>query len=178
MRRRQAVLLAAFSGLVLGVVVGRVSNRDGRASQPLPVLGPTTLVRLVGHDLRLAARVDTGAEATSIHCPNSAITPVDSGDLADPESLIGELVDLNLVDDEGRTAVIRTEVLGLPRVRNADGQVEPRFEIRLPLEVEGVERQAFVTLNDRSTMRYRVLLGRDFLRDAFVVDVSGDPNEP
>jgi hypothetical protein len=42
-----------------------------------------------------------------------------------------------------------------------------------------VEKKVLVTLNDREQMKYPLLLGRNFLRDDFLVNVSqGDELAP
>jgi hypothetical protein len=40
-----------------------------------------------------------------------------------------------------------------------------------------MEKKVLVTLNDRENMKYPLLLGRNFLRDDFVVNVSLDADE-
>jgi hypothetical protein len=40
-----------------------------------------------------------------------------------------------------------------------------------------VEKKVVATLNDRQNMKYPMLLGRNFLRDDFLVNVSMDTNE-
>lgn len=49
---------------------------------------------------------------------------------------------------------------------------ERRYVVRLPIQLGEFIEEAEFTLADRANMRYPVLLGREFLRDVAVVDVS------
>jgi hypothetical protein len=49
---------------------------------------------------------------------------------------------------------------------------EDRYMVRMTLRLNDVKKRILVSLNDRSHMNYAALLGRNFLRDDFVVDVS------
>ena len=44
--------------------------------------------------------------------------------------------------------------------------------VRMTLRLNDVKKRILVSLNDRSHMNYAALLGSNFLRDDFVVDVS------
>ena len=160
--------------LVLGLVAGMVLSRSDRPER-LPTLGATALVTETQTGVRLTARVDTGAEVTSVHCPADAIAIADAAE--DPRDNVGKQATLRLAGRGDQGGELTTRIEGLLRVRNAD-HAEDRYQVRLRLRVEGVERDALVTLNDRSAMRYPMLLGRDFLRGEFVVDVDSDNDQP
>jgi hypothetical protein len=49
--------------------------------------------------------------------------------------------------------------------------------VPLTLRWKGVEKTVSVTLNDRNGMEYPLLLGRNFLRGDFVVDVDIDHDD-
>ena len=74
---------------------------------------------------------------------------------------------LRLDNGEGEKAWVETRIEDYVEVRNAE-KAEHRYRVSLPLECGGVKKVAMVNLNDRSRMTYRLLLGRDFLRDDFV----------
>ena len=83
-----------------------------------------------------------------------------------------------LEDDRGIARVVSVPLFDQAQVRSALGtELRPRVLLRLRLL--GVEKRVPVALRDRSHMEYRLLVGRDFLADDFVVDVSranGDRN--
>jgi hypothetical protein len=55
---------------------------------------------------------------------------------------------------------------------------EERYKVRLKLRWEDVEKKVLVTLNDRQHMEYQLLIGRNFLRDDFLVNVSLNSEHP
>ena len=51
---------------------------------------------------------------------------------------------------------------------------DERYKVRLNLRWQDVEKKVMVTLSDRDKMKYPLLLGRNFLRGDFLVDVDLD----
>jgi hypothetical protein len=49
--------------------------------------------------------------------------------------------------------------------------------VPLKLRWQDVEKKVLVTLNDRNNMKYPILLGRNFLRGDFLVDVNLDGSD-
>ena len=68
---------------------------------------------------------------------------------------------------------IEAKIIDHVTVRTSEREDE-RYKVRLKLKVEDVEKKVLVTLNDREKMKYPVLLGRNFLRDDFLVNVALD----
>lgn len=133
------------------------------------VLGATVDVKELNSGFTLKARVDTGAAFSSLHCKDIVIhDPAD-----EPEQNADKNVRFQLIGSDGKTHWIESKILGYGGVRNASG-LSARYRVRLVFLCSGVEKEAVVTLNDRSEMKYPLLLGRDFLEDDFVVDVSRD----
>lgn len=61
-------------------------------------------------------------------------------------------------------------VKDIRRVTDSGGHGEMRPVIETTLRVQGQDRRIELTLTDRETMRFRMLLGRSALRGCFVVD--------
>jgi hypothetical protein len=91
----------------------------------------------------------------------------------DPEENSGKKVRFLLEGPNGHYQWLESTILGFAGVRNASGTSD-RYRVRLRLSCNGVEKDTLVSLNDRSEMQYPLLLGRDFLADDFVIDVSRD----
>ncbi len=168
--------LLVYSALLIGVFLGfGIAESSRRGPDPLPSIGAVAVVTEATTGLTFLARVDTGADSTSIHCPPDAIQ-IEGGSAEESEN-VGKTAVLTLTGRDGRQAQVTAQIEGHVGVRTAD-HTENRYLVRLRLEAAGVERDAQVTLNDRSSMRFKLLLGRDFLRDAFVVNVAEDNDEP
>jgi hypothetical protein len=111
----------------------------------------------------IKAKVDTGARTSSLHAfwverferdeqpwVRFAIHPeqgADSGEI----HCEAPLLDQRLVRDSG-------------------GHEELRCVISTTLDIAGVQQRAEVTLTDRDTMKFRVLLGRTAMRGRYLVD--------
>ena len=59
-------------------------------------------------------------------------------------------------------------------VRSSNGIVEKRFVISTKVVIFGRSFDTEFTLRDREKMNYPILLGREFLRQGFLVDVRED----
>jgi hypothetical protein len=135
------------------------------------MIGATALVTEMSTGLPLPARVDTGATCCSIHCEELEIKDADP----DPKVNIGKRVRFLIEPPEGKEKGewIEAKIVDHVRVRTSEREDE-RYKVRLKLKVEDVEKKVLVTLNDRDKMKYPVLLGRNFLRDDFLVNVALD----
>ena len=145
------------------------------ALAPPAIIGETAAVTEVSTGVEFTARVDTGAAVSSIHVEPDDVEIVDES--PKPEKNVSKKVRLRLDNGEGEKAWVETRIEDYVEVRNAE-RAEHRYRVRLPLECDGVQKLAVVNLNDRSAMTYRLLLGRDFLRDDFVVDVAHRGPQP
>jgi hypothetical protein len=155
-------LLAATCLLLGAIALNSALNRK-------VVLGATADVVELQSGMTLKARVDTGASICSLHCEQIEI--IDPA--AEPEENSGKKVRFLLESPDGKSHWLEATILGFAGVRQASG-TSGRYRVRLRLSCNGIEKDTLVSLNDRSEMQYPLLLGRDFLADDFVVDVSRD----
>jgi hypothetical protein len=154
--------------LVGGTLAGApLLGADRVAASDKIVIGPTEEVLLLPGNIRLTARVDTGAATSSldardirVHGPHGAHT-----------------VRFTLVGDTGST-LHELPMLQRHAVRTSDSRPERRPVVRMELCLAGQRLPAEITLNDRSQMEYRMLLGRNVLSGRFVVDVDRPPTVP
>jgi len=57
-------------------------------------------------------------------------------------------------------------------VRSSNGLIQERIFIKTTLELFGHRYETELSLTDRASMKYPMLIGRKFLENRFVVDVS------
>ena len=75
---------------------------------------------------------------------------------------------------QGRNKV-RTEQFHIKSVKSSNGAVSMRYVIDTEVEIRGQILPITITLSDRSSMRYPIIIGRKFLRThGFLIDVSAD----
>jgi hypothetical protein len=115
----------------------------------------------------LKAKVDTGARTSSLHV--EAIRT-----LGEPTDGEAELEITIAPDRRHPERLVRTRVKQLARIPVTDsgGHTELRPVIETLLILGPVEKRIRLTLADRSTMLFRMILGRKALEGDFTVDVS------
>ena len=119
-------------------------------------------VKLGADGLVVSAKLDTGADGSSLHAAD--ITWIKRED--------GDWVSFEVVAEDGRKARFERKVLRVARVRRHGGGVQRRPVVALELCVGTVQRQAEVNLTDRGGFTQVLLVGRSFLAEGFAVDSS------
>jgi hypothetical protein len=112
-------------------------------------------LRFLGIDVK----VDTGAYTSSIHCTDigeedGALTAT----FLDPNHPMYNGVKMYFEDYEITT------------VRSSNGIKEQRYEVQTLIRLFNKDYKITLTLTDRQSMRFPVLLGRKFLSSKFIVD--------
>lgn len=127
----------------------------------LVIVGAKEKMRVMdAHRDKVVARVDTGAKTSSIHCLRHWFTKKD-----------GKRV-LNLIVVSNKSVVLQTEDFKKRRVKSSNGHVQTRYSVGLDVLIGGMIFNTEFTLTDRSHMKHKILLGRNFLNERFIVDVS------
>lgn len=134
--------------------------------QPLK-LGATETVIEDRSGLPFQARIDTGAHTCSIHYDELLI----EGESDKPQENVGKPVRFLLKNNRGESKWIETSIADYTQVRTSE-RASGRYKVRLTLSCRNVQKEVLVTLNNREHMSYPLLLGRNFLRDDFVVAVE------
>lgn len=130
-------------------------------------IGPVTTITEVSSGLPFPARVDTGATTCSIHYEEMQIEDA----AENPADNIGKRIRVLIKNTDGKEEWITTKIVEHVTVRTSTDD-EQRYKVPLKLRWQDVEKQVLVTLKDREKMKYPLLLGRNFLRGDFVVDVN------
>ena len=101
------------------------------------------------------SRIDTGATNSSLHCTNI-------------EKIDDKFVKCNVLGKESFT----NEISKIKEVKSSNGISQKRFFIKTEIIILGKTYISELSLNDRNSMSYPFLLGRDVLHENFIVDVS------
>ncbi len=113
----------------------------------------------------LDAKIDTGAYTSSLHCHH--IVPIDKNG----EEWVQFIV-LDPNHPEYEENPFSCPLHKVRKVKSSNGQIQERYTIKRKVRFFGKIRTIELTLTDRSEMKFPVLLGRKFLTNKFLVDVS------
>lgn len=131
------------------------------------VIGATEIVEVDGLEYR--ARIDTGADTTSINAYDIAIDDEDPNLSAN----IGKQLHFTTANEKGESKTIEARIVKVNTVRNTLGS-ESRYVVLLAIAWGDYVKTVEVNLRDRSKMQFALLIGRNWLKNDFVVDVSGE----
>ena len=129
----------------------------------LPIVGAIEWVRIEPAGLLLESRMDTGAVTTSVHADNIQLVEKEGKRyvrfvLTDPNSDEKVKQELRL----RRRVLIKQS--GLADIR--------RYVVRMWVTLGETRSRIDVNLSDRTGFEYPLLIGRNFLTDSMIVDVS------
>jgi hypothetical protein len=109
------------------------------------------------------AKVDTGARSSCLHAVNLWVY--------ERRGAVRVRFDVHPYQRDTKTTVTAdAEVLGYRRVKSSTGHVSVRPVIRTAMQLDDHLWEAELTLANRDTMGYRMLLGRRAVRGRFIVD--------
>ena len=127
------------------------------------VIGKREIVSILDLELfDLDAKVDTGADSNSLHCDDIFI---------DDENFVHFTL-LDKVHPAYHGKKIKMPLYKLKKVKSSNGSVQLRASIKVDMLFFGRKYKTVISLTDRSDMKYPMLIGRKFLSERFLVDVS------
>ena len=113
----------------------------------------------------IKARVDSGAKTSSIHAVN--ISTFRRG------KTIWASFDVHPLQEDRRTLVhCEAVVVDKRSIKSSSGDAERRVVICVPMTIGGITGEVEVTLTNRDSMGYRMLLGREAMAGRMMVDPS------
>ena len=128
------------------------------------IIGRREIVDILDLELYgLDAKIDTGADSNSLHCDDIFINNEN------------KIVTFKLLDEvhpayHGKKIVM--PLYKLKKVKSSNGTVQLRATIQVTVSFFGKKYKTDISLTDRSDMKYPMLIGRKFLVNRFLVDVS------
>jgi len=136
-------------------------NLNTQKSDVKRIIGAIEHVRLVPPNTVLKARIDTGAKTTSI----------DARDIVSFER-DGKLWVRFICVSGKKEYTIERKVIKTVKIKRHESESQDRYVVKMRIVLGDVSQLISVTLNDRDEYTYPVLIGRNFLRDFFIVDVA------
>lgn len=125
------------------------------------VLGEVEHVTVAGWSMK--ARIDSGATTTSIDARNIKSFERDGKDW----------VRFDLINrDTKASQTLEEPVSRTVKIKRHGSESQHRYVVKMQLELGPINEKVEVSLNDRSEFTYPVLIGRNFLLDRAIVDVS------
>lgn len=131
------------------------------AAQPT-VVGWIESVKLDSEGLLVPAKLDTGADTSSLHA--SDIRWIRRAD--------GDWVSFEVAGKDNRKVRLERKVERVARVKKAAGGVQDRPTVMLGVCLGNTYRVTEVNLTDRTGFKLPFLVGRSFLAERFAVDSS------
>lgn len=130
------------------------------------IIGTVDLIDFPDHEIsNVPCKIDTGADASAIHCEKIHLVEKDG-----IEHLAFILLDREYEAYTGEW--VTTADFKEKRIKSSFGDFEFRYQVRLPVILFGKRYRSRFTLTNRAMMKYPVLLGKSFLKNRYLVDVS------
>ena len=129
----------------------------------LPIVGAVEWARIEPGDIRMPARIDTGAATTTIHAEDIELVEKDGK----------RWVHFSLIDpDTNEKVQVEQRLHRKVVMKQSDGGEQRRYVVRMWISLGETRSLVDVTLTDRENMEYPLLIGRNLLVDTVIVDVS------
>jgi len=137
------------------------TNQSGAA--PHVIIGELEHIYLTPPDIQLSARIDTGAKTSSLNAL----------DMVEFERDGKAHVRFNIIDPRNNEKIeIIRRITRHVKIKEHDGKSQSRPVVKMRVRLGNLDQRIRMTLTDRSEFKNQVLIGRNFLQDFAIVDVS------
>ena len=133
---------------------------DAPPTRKLQVAGWIENVSIFPGNMKIKAKLDTGARNSSLNAKNIEEF-ARAGD---------KWVRFNLKNWKGRTENFEAKIIRTATIKQHETDSVTRPVIRLGICLGNVYKEVEVNLQDRSKFNYQMLIGRSFLRKSILVD--------
>jgi hypothetical protein len=131
------------------------------------IIGAVERLQIKDAGLDYLARIDTGARTTSLHAIDLEIED-DEGDYL---KNVGKQATFTTINEQGKESILHKPISDITKVNNAQG-IEYRYMVKMDIIWKEQRKRIDINLRDRSSMKYKLLIGRDWLSGDFLVDVE------
>ncbi|MEO0881126.1 MAG: RimK/LysX family protein [Pseudomonadota bacterium] len=185
-RPLRTAIAAALALTSLGAV-------GAHADDQIHILGWLEHATITSVDIRVDAKLDTGAKTSAIHAEilsrdelseeeqlelhtetdeDEEMLDFDPDD-ANVEGQSSRTVVFRVSNEEGEERILEREVVRTVAIKRRSGGVERRPVVELELCIAGILVEGEVSLADRTRFNYPLLVGRDMLDDG---DIAVNPD--
>ncbi len=126
------------------------------------ILGNYEYVYIPSENLKLKAKIDTGATTTSLHATNIKAFERDGK----------KWVKFTLENEKGELINKALPISRIVYIKRHGAKNQKRYVVQMRINVANSSQLVDVTLTDRSKFSYPVLIGKNFLTGMVLVDVS------
>jgi len=112
------------------------------------------------HGVVIQAKLDTGAQTSSLHAPDPEYFTRDGKEWAR----------ISVTNKSIETVMVEAPVVRTAKIKRHFGESQTRQVVLLDLCIGNVRKTEEVNLVDRAGMNYQLLVGRNFLKDALLID--------
>lgn len=162
----EMLFLFSFFCKLLTQIGDFLNLMEEESNQDKPIIGASDIIDLPSLKLHnITCKIDTGADTSAIHTYQVRVTLKDTV----------PLLQFRVLDPSHPLYVRRVfnfKNFHKTLIRNSFGEGEERYVIKTKVQVFGKIYYTEFTLANRQEMRYPILLGKKFLENKFLVDVS------
>jgi hypothetical protein len=145
--------------IILFPVSGNADDMKTRAPARV-VLGWMEYARVESMNMRFKAKLDTGADNSSINVARIEEFTRDGK----------PWVRFVIVNEENKEVELEKEVVRTALIRRHGGESQPRYVVQMKITLGGLSKEVEVNLADRSEFTIPLLIGRSFLAPEILVD--------
>jgi len=144
------LMLGTFAAIIAG----------SAAAQEKQIVGWVEKVRVFPGNVLLDAKVDTGADHSSIH----------AFDISEFSRDGNRWIRFCIGGQEGRKDICELQLVRTAKIKRHGAPRLERYVVTLGICIGNFYKEAEVSLVDRSHFKYPVLLGRSFMEGRLIVD--------
>lgn len=126
------------------------------------VTGWIEKVHILSDGLLFHAKIDTGADDSSLNAPDWKVTERDNE----------QWVHFTLKDSDGKLVELDKKLVRMAHIKRKGAADQERPVVNMGLCLGTVYKEVEVNLVDRSSFSYPMLIGRSYLNNQFLVDSS------
>jgi hypothetical protein len=155
-------LFVRFLGIIAAASLLCVMPLPPTYAQSKEVFGYVERLHIREASLIMLAKLDTGADTSSIHARQLQEFVKDGA----------PWVRFEIRNFQGEVREITAPVVRVAKIKRPSGPAQRRIVIKLGLCLGDMFQEEFVSINDRTKFDYQFLLGRSFLAGNAIVDPS------